>query len=160
MLASPLSLQEREASADDHEFITLSEKTQCPVYLISEKVQGNLPCFSHTKESRVKTLFLTEKAFHQGHQTVLGKGESFFLSSESCSQFVYREFVNSHFLSSLQFCHLMDIPDASILKCFFSSRQFSMMSGLLSSRFFIPAVDAIQIQTMRMSLSLKFTNAK
>ena len=65
MLASPLSLQEREASADDHEFITLSEKTQCPVYLISEKVQGNLPCFSHTKESRVKTLFLTEKAFHQ-----------------------------------------------------------------------------------------------
>ena len=117
MLASPLSLQEREASADDHEFITLSD------------------------------------------QTVLGKGESFFLSSESCSQFVNREFVNSHFLSSLQFCHLMDISDASILKSFFSSRQFSMMSALLSSRFFIPAVDAIQIQTMRMSLSLKFTNA-
>ena len=49
----------------DHEFITLSEKTQCPVHLTSEKVQGNLPQCSDTKENRVKKHFPTEKAFPQ-----------------------------------------------------------------------------------------------
>ena len=49
----------------DHEFITPSEKTQCQVHLTSETVQGNLPQCSHTKESRVKRHFPTEKAFPQ-----------------------------------------------------------------------------------------------
>ena len=41
----------------DHEVITLSEKAQRQVHLISLKVQGNLPQCSHTKESRVKKHF-------------------------------------------------------------------------------------------------------
>ena len=49
----------------DHEFITPSEKTQCQVHLTSEKVQGELPQCSRTKESRVKKHFPTEKAFPQ-----------------------------------------------------------------------------------------------
>ena len=49
----------------DPEFITLSEKTECAVHLLSEKVQGNLPRCSHTRESRVKTHLPTEKAFPQ-----------------------------------------------------------------------------------------------
>ena len=49
----------------DHEFITLPEKTQCPIHLTSEKVQGNLPQCFHTNESRVKKHFPTEKAFPQ-----------------------------------------------------------------------------------------------
>ena len=44
--------------------------------------------------------------------------------SVTFSQFVPGEFVISHFLSSLQFFHLMDIPDASVSKCFFSLSQF------------------------------------
>ena len=47
----------------NHEFITLSEKTQCPVHLTSEKLQGNLPQCSHTQEGRVKKHFPTEEAF-------------------------------------------------------------------------------------------------
>ena len=47
----------------DHEFITPSDKTQCPVHLTSENVQGNLPQCSHTQESRVKRDFPTEKPF-------------------------------------------------------------------------------------------------
>ena len=39
------------------------------------------------------------------------------------SQFLYREFVNSHFLSSLQFFHFIDISNTSISKCFFSLSQ-------------------------------------
>ena len=57
----------------DHEFITPSEKTQCQVHLTSEKVQGNLPQSSHTKESRVKKHFLTEKAFPQDIKQLKGK---------------------------------------------------------------------------------------
>ena len=63
MLASPLYLQEQVLT--DHYFLTLSEKSQCPSHLMSEKVQGNLPRCSHTEESRVKTQFPTEKAFPQ-----------------------------------------------------------------------------------------------
>ena len=70
-IATPLlnrtwTMIEREKQVQtDHEFITLFEKTQCPVHLTSEKVQGNLPQCSHTKESRVKKHFPTEKAFFQ-----------------------------------------------------------------------------------------------
>ena len=49
----------------DHEFVTPSEKTLCQVHLTSEKVQGNMPQWSQTKESRVKKHFPTEKAFPQ-----------------------------------------------------------------------------------------------
>ena len=49
----------------DHEFITPSEKTQCQFHLTPEKVQGNLPQRSHTKESRVKKHFPTEQAIPQ-----------------------------------------------------------------------------------------------
>ena len=48
----------------DHEFFS-SEKTQCQVHLTSEKVQGNLPQWFRTKESRVKKHFPVEKAFPQ-----------------------------------------------------------------------------------------------
>ena len=48
-----------------HAFITPSKKTQSQVHVTSEKVQGNLRQCSHTKESRVKTHFSTEKAFPQ-----------------------------------------------------------------------------------------------
>ena len=46
-----------------NEFTTLSEKTQCPVHLMSEKVQGNLSQCFHTNENRVKKEFPTEKHF-------------------------------------------------------------------------------------------------
>ena len=49
----------------DHEFITTSDKTQCQVHLTSEKVHGNRPQCSHTKESRVKKHTPAEKAFPQ-----------------------------------------------------------------------------------------------
>ena len=75
------------------------------------------------------------------------------------SQFMPGEFVNSHFLCSLQFFHLMDISDASISRCFFSLSHFFVKLGLLSSRFFIPTIYAIHVQTIGVSLSLKFTNA-
>ena len=47
----------------DQEFITLSEKTECPVHLISEKVQGTLPRCSRRNESRV--IFRQKTAFPQ-----------------------------------------------------------------------------------------------
>ena len=75
------------------------------------------------------------------------------------SQFVSGEFVNSNFLSSLQFFHLMDISVRVSRNAFFSLSQFFVESGLLSSRFFIPTFYAIHFQTIGVSLSLKFTNA-
>ena len=69
-----------------------------------------------------------------------------------------REFVNSHFRSSLKFFHFMDISDTSISKCFFSLSQIFVKS-VLSSRFFIPITYVIHFQTIGMSLFLKFTNA-
>ena len=65
----------------DHESITPSERTQCQVLLTSEKMQGNLPHCSHTKGSRVKKHFPTEKAFPQDQQ-VQGKDETFFRFSD------------------------------------------------------------------------------
>ena len=65
----------------DHEFMTLSEKTQCPVHLTSEKVQGNLPPCSHTKESVVKKLFRCD-GNSSGHQSVPGKDDTFFSFSD------------------------------------------------------------------------------
>ena len=56
---------ERKQVLTDHDFIIVSEKTQCQVHLTSEKVQGNLPLCSHTKESRANKHFPTEKAFPQ-----------------------------------------------------------------------------------------------
>ena len=50
----------------NHEFVTLSEKTQCQVHLTSETVQGNQQQYFHTNESRVKKHFSTEKVFPQG----------------------------------------------------------------------------------------------
>ena len=62
LLASPLYLQEREASVDRsrvcHSFQENSVSS-------SSHVQGNLPCCSHTKKSRIKTHFPIEKAFPQ-----------------------------------------------------------------------------------------------
>ena len=66
----------------DHEFITLSEKTQGPVHLTSENVKGNLPQCSHTKESPVKKHFPTEKAFPQDMKQFKEKGETFFRFSD------------------------------------------------------------------------------
>ena len=66
----------------DHELITPLEKTQCQVHLTSEKVQGNLPQCSHTKESRVKKHFPTEKAFPQDISPVQGKDETLFRFSD------------------------------------------------------------------------------
>ena len=67
----------------NHESSTPLEKTQCPVHLTSEKVQGNLPQCPHTKESRAKKHFPTEKAFiSSGHQQVQGKGETCFRFSD------------------------------------------------------------------------------
>ena len=57
---------------------------------------------------------------------------------------MYREFVNSHFLSSLQLFHFMDISDAIFSKCFLSLNQFFVKSDLLSSRLFIPTIYASQ----------------
>ena len=65
-----------------HEFITPSEKTQCQVHLTSEKVQGNLPQCSHTKESRVKKHFPTEKGFPQDINQFKEKVKTFFRFSD------------------------------------------------------------------------------
>ena len=77
----------------DHEFITLSEKNQCPVHLTFEKVQGSLPQCSHKKESRVKTHFPDRDDISSGHETVQGKGETFFRFShpEEATRLVFEE---------------------------------------------------------------------
>ena len=59
----PCTYRREKQVPSDHEFITPSEKTQCQVHLTSDIVQGNLPQCSHTKVSRVKKYFSTEKAF-------------------------------------------------------------------------------------------------
>ena len=62
----------------DHDFITVSEKTQCQVHLTSEKVQGNLPqCFQTKRKSSQETLSDRE-GLSSGRQPVQGKGETFF----------------------------------------------------------------------------------
>ena len=60
-----------------------------------------------------------------------------------------REFVNSHFLSSLQFSHFMNTSDASFSKCFFSFSQFSTKPG---------KVRKVIFHMIGLNLSLKFTN--
>ena len=77
----------------------------------------------HTIHSFLQLLFLWSKLLY---------------GSVTFSQFVPGDYVNSHFLSSLQFFHFMDTSDASCSKCFFSSNQFFMRLGLPSSRFLIP----------------------
>ena len=57
----------------DHKFITLSEKTQSPVHLISEKSVGKLATlFSHTRMSSQDT-FSDRDGISSGHQTVQGE---------------------------------------------------------------------------------------
>ena len=46
-----------------------------------------------------------------------------------------------------------------VSRSFLSLSQFFVKSGLLSSRFFIPTIHAIQFRTNSMSLPLKFTHA-
>ena len=65
----------------DHEYIT-TEKTQSQVHLTIEKVQGNLPQCSHTKESRVKKRLTDTQGISSGHKPVQGKGETFFRFSD------------------------------------------------------------------------------
>ena len=60
----------------DHEFVTPTEKTQCQVHLTSEKVQGDLQQFSHTRESRVKNHVPTEKVFPWHMTAVRGENEA------------------------------------------------------------------------------------
>ena len=66
----------------DHEFITLSKKTQCAVHLTSVKVQGNMPCCSHTKRKSNQDTFSDREGISSGHQTVEGEGETFVRFSE------------------------------------------------------------------------------
>ena len=70
------------------------------------------------------------------------------------------EFVNLHFLSSLQFFHFMDVSDATISKCFFSLNQFFVKSSLLSSRFFIPIIHVIHFQTIGIELVFEIHECK
>ena len=66
----------------DREFVTLSEKTQCPVHLTSEKVKGNLPQCFHTKRMSSQETLSDREGVSSGHQSVLGKGETFFRFSD------------------------------------------------------------------------------
>ena len=65
MLASPLYLQEREASADRSRVYYSFRKNSVSSSSHFRDSAGNLPQCSHTQESRVKRHFPTEKAFPQ-----------------------------------------------------------------------------------------------
>ena len=75
------------------------------------------------------------------------------------SQFLPGEFINSHFLSSFQFFHLVNAFDMRFSKCSFSLWWFFVESGLLPSRcFYIRDWYDQFLKTTGMNLSLKFTN--
>ena len=78
----PCTYRREKQVLTDHEFITLSKKTQCPVHLTSVKVQGNLPCCSHTKRKSNQDTFSDREGISSGHQTVQGEGETFVRFSE------------------------------------------------------------------------------
>ena len=78
--------------------------------------------------------------------------------SVAFSQFISGEFVNSHFLGSLQIYHFMNTSDLSFSKYSFSLSLFFMKSGLLFSRFFIALIRTIDFQMIGIKLSLKITN--
>ena len=61
MLDSPLSLQEREASADQPQVYYSYREN------VSEQARGDLQLCSHTKESRVKNLIPTETVLFPWH---------------------------------------------------------------------------------------------
>ena len=75
------------------------------------------------------------------------------------SQFLYSEFVNSQFLTSLQFSHFVNTSDLSVSKCFLFHDQFFLHSNLLSSRFCISEKGVLQFQPLSISLLLEFTDA-
>ena len=77
----------------EHDFITVSEKSQCQIHLTSEKVHGNLPqCFQTKRKSSQETLFDSE-GISSERQPVQGKGETFFrfCNPEEASRFVLEE---------------------------------------------------------------------
>ena len=62
------------------------------------------------------------------------------------SELLYRvmtfsQLCTEHSSTRNQFFHSMKTPDTRMSKCFFSQRQFFVLSGLLSSRFFIAFLD-------------------
>ena len=73
--------REKQVHAD-HEFITPSEKTVCPIHLVSEQVRGDLQLCSHTQDSRVKNLIATD-GIPSAHQLVQGENEALSRLSES-----------------------------------------------------------------------------
>ena len=83
MLASPLYLQESEASADRFTRLSLLQrKTQCQVHLTSRESAGKLAAmFSHQKKSSQETLSDRE-GISSGHQPVQWKDETFFRFSD------------------------------------------------------------------------------
>ena len=75
----------------------------------------------------------------------------------------FREFINSHFLSSFQFFHVMntsDMRDMSFSKCSFSFCQFFVQLGLISSWLFLPNIRMINLHTIGLNSSIKFTNRR
>ena len=89
----------------------------------------------------------------------------FTLSCNSCikssltfSQFMPGEFVNSHFLSPLQFFYFTNTSNVSFSKCFFSLRKLFVKPGLLSSRCFISTICIFNFRTIGTNLSFKLTN--
>ena len=66
----------------DHEFITRSENSQCPRSSDFRESAGKLVAvFSHQRKSSQDTFF-DRDGISSGHQTVQGKGESFFRFSD------------------------------------------------------------------------------
>ena len=74
MLASPLFIQEREKQVlTDHEFITPSEKTRCPVHLTPRVCAGKLAALFSLKRKSVQVTFSDRDGISSGHQRVQGK---------------------------------------------------------------------------------------
>ena len=63
----------------DHEFITLSEKTQCQVHLTSEKGKPAAVFSPKKKRESSQEAFSDREGVSSGHQSVQGKGERNFL---------------------------------------------------------------------------------
>ena len=63
------------------------------VHLTSEKVQGNLPWCSHTREKSSQETLSDREGISSGHQPVQGKGETFFrfFDLEEAARFVLEE---------------------------------------------------------------------
>ena len=106
------------------------------------------------KLSRIIGLFLSFPQFLYLWSKLLKSNVTF-------SQFMPGEFVNSHFLSSLQFFHLMDISDASISKVLFLVEPILREVGpALIEIFFCPIIYAVQFQTIRNELVFEIHECK